>query len=106
MYSEIGANEDGAESASNDWLLNSIEEPMVEDGTFVGVVQIVDGVVHLVVGEGVVGLVATMLPLSTRSMTERRSTALCGAFIPWILATWRLAKSSVSPMIVGMVLGF
>ncbi len=59
MYSEIGANEDGAESASNDGLLQSIEEPMVEDGTFVGVAQIVDGVVHLVVGEGVIGLVTT-----------------------------------------------
>ena len=59
MYSEIGADEDGAESASDDGLLQSIEEPMVEDGTFVGVAQIVDGVVHLVVGEGVVGLVTT-----------------------------------------------
>ena len=59
MYSEIGADEDGAESASDDGLLQSIEEPMVEDGTFVGVAQIVDGVVHLVVGEGVVGFVTT-----------------------------------------------
>ena len=59
MDSEIGADEDGAESASNDGLLKGIEEPMVEDGTFVGVAQIVDGVVHLVVGEGVVGLVTT-----------------------------------------------
>lgn len=32
--SEIGVDEDGAESASNDWLLKSIEEPIVEDGTF------------------------------------------------------------------------
>jgi hypothetical protein len=38
-------------------------------------------------------------------MTERRSTALCGAFIPWILATWREAKSSVRVMMVGMALG-
>ena len=59
MHSEIGADEDGAESASNDGLLQGIEEPVVEDGTLVGVAQIVDGVVHLVVGEGVVGLVAT-----------------------------------------------
>ena len=59
MHSEIGADEDGAESASDDGLLQSIEEPMVEDGTFVGVAHIVDGVVHLVVGEGVIGLVAT-----------------------------------------------
>jgi hypothetical protein len=59
MYSEISADEDGAESASNDGLLQGIKEPMVEDGTFVGVAQIVDGVVHLVVGEGVVGLVTT-----------------------------------------------
>ena len=59
MDSEIGADEDGAESASDDGLLQSIEEPMVEDGTFVGVAQIVDGVVHLVVGDGVVGLVTT-----------------------------------------------
>ena len=59
MYSEIGADEDGAESASDDGLLQGIEEPVVEDGTMVGVAQIVDGVVHLVVGEGVVGLVAT-----------------------------------------------
>ena len=40
-------------------MLKGIEEPAVEDGTFVGVAQIVDGVVHLVVGEGVVGLVTT-----------------------------------------------
>ena len=59
MDSEIGADEDGAESASNDGLLQGIEEPMVEDGTMVGVAQIVDGVVDLVVGEGVIGLVAT-----------------------------------------------
>ena len=59
MDCEIGADEDGAEGASNDWLLKGIEEPVVEDGTFVGVAQIVDGVVHLVVGEGVVGLVTT-----------------------------------------------
>lgn len=59
MYSEIGADEDGAESASDDGLLQSIEEPMVEDGTMVGVAQIVDGVVYLVVGEGIVGLVTT-----------------------------------------------
>ena len=59
MYSEIGADEDGAESASNDGLLQGIEEPVVEDGTLVGVAQIVDGVVHLVVREGVIGLVAT-----------------------------------------------
>ena len=32
---------------------------MVEDGTFVDVAQIGDGVVHLVVGEGVIGLVST-----------------------------------------------
>ena len=37
MDSEIGADEDGAEGASNDGLLQSIEEPMVEDGTLVGV---------------------------------------------------------------------
>ena len=49
MDSEIGADEDGAEGASDDGLLKGIEEPMVEDGTFVGVAQIVDGVVHLVV---------------------------------------------------------
>ena len=59
MHSEISADEDGAESASDDGLLKGIEEPVVEDGTFVGVAQIVDGVVDLVVGEGVVGLVAT-----------------------------------------------
>ena len=59
MDCEIGADEDGAEGASNDGLLKGIEEPVVEDGTFVGVAQIVDGVVHLVVGEGVVGLVTT-----------------------------------------------
>ena len=59
MDGEIGADEDGAEGASDDGLLKGIEEPMVEDGTFVGVAQIVDGVVHLVVGEGVVGLVTT-----------------------------------------------
>ena len=59
MYSEISADEDGAESASDDGLLKSIEEPMVEDGTFVDVAQIGDGVVHLVVGEGVIGLVST-----------------------------------------------
>ena len=59
MYSEIGADEDGAEGASDDGLLKSIEEPMVEDGTLVGVAQIVDCVVDLVVGEGVVGLVTT-----------------------------------------------
>ena len=59
MNSEIGADEDGAEGASNDGLLQGIEEPVVEDGTLVGVAQIGDGVVHLVVGEGVVGLVAT-----------------------------------------------
>ena len=59
MYSEIGTDEDGAESASNDGLLKGIEEPVVEDGTFVGVAQIVDGVVHLVVGEGIIGLVTT-----------------------------------------------
>lgn len=59
MHSEIGADEDGAESASDDGLLQGIEEPMVEDGTMVGVAQIVDGVVYLVVREGVVGLVTT-----------------------------------------------
>ena len=59
MYSEIGADEDGAEGASDDGLLQGIEEPVVENGTFVGVAQIVDGVVHLVVGDGVVGLVTT-----------------------------------------------
>ena len=59
MDSEIGADEDGAERASNDGLLKGIEEPMVEDGTMVGVAQIVDGVVDLVVGEGIVGLVTT-----------------------------------------------
>ncbi len=59
MHSEIGADEDGAEGASNDGLLKGIEEPVVEDGTMVGVAQIIDGVVHLVVGEGVVRLVAT-----------------------------------------------
>jgi len=59
MDSEIGADEDGAEGASDDGLLKGIEEPMVEDGTMVGVAQIGDGVVHLVVGEGVVGLVST-----------------------------------------------
>ena len=59
MDSEIGADEDGTESASDGGLLQGIEEPMVEDGTLVGVAQIVDGVVHLVVGEGVVGLVTT-----------------------------------------------
>ena len=32
---------------------------MVEDGTFVGLAQIVDGVVHMVVGDGVIGLVST-----------------------------------------------
>ena len=40
MDSEIGADEDGAESASNDGLLKGIEEPMVEDGTLVGVAQV------------------------------------------------------------------
>ena len=59
MDSEIGADEDGAESASDDGLLQSIEEPMVEDGAMVGVAQIVDGIVDLVVGEGIVGLVPT-----------------------------------------------
>ena len=59
MDSEIGADEDGAEGTSDDGLLQGIEEPMVEDGTMVGVAQIVDGVVYLVVGEGIVGLVAT-----------------------------------------------
>ena len=59
MDSEIGVDEDGAEGASDDGLLQGIEEPMVEDGTMVGVAQIVDGVVDLVVGEGVVGLVTT-----------------------------------------------
>ena len=59
IYSEIGADEDGADGASDDGLLQGIEEPMVEDGTLVGVAQIVDGVVHLVVGDGVIGLVAT-----------------------------------------------
>ena len=59
MDSEIGADEDGAESASDDGLLQGIEEPMVEDGTFIGVSQIIDGVVHLIVREGVVGLVTT-----------------------------------------------
>ncbi len=59
MYSEIGADEDGAEGASDDGLLQGIEEPVVEDGTLVGVAQIGDGVVHLVVGEGVVRLVST-----------------------------------------------
>ncbi len=59
IIGEIGADEDGAESASDDGLLKSIKEPMVEDGTFVGVAQIVDGVVDLVVGKGVIGLVTT-----------------------------------------------
>ena len=59
MDGEIGADEDGAESASDDGLLKGIEEPMVEDGTMVGVAQIVDGVVDLVVGEGIIGLVTT-----------------------------------------------
>ena len=59
MDSEIGADEDGAEGASDDGLLQGIEEPMVEDGTFIGVSQIIDGVVHLIVREGVVGLVTT-----------------------------------------------
>lgn len=59
INSEIGADEDGAKGTSNDLLLQGIEEPVVEDGTFVGVAQIVDGVAALVVGEGVVGLVTT-----------------------------------------------
>ena len=59
IIGEIGADEDSAEGASNDGLLQGIEEPVVENGTFVGVAQIVDGVVHLVVGDGVVGLVTT-----------------------------------------------
>ena len=59
MDSEIGADEDGAKGTSNDLLLQGIEEPVVEDGTFVGVAEIVDGVVHLVVGEGVIRLVTT-----------------------------------------------
>ena len=59
IIGEIGADEDGAEGASNDGLLQGIEEPVVENGTFVGVAQIVDGVVHLVVGDGVVGLITT-----------------------------------------------
>lgn len=59
INSEIGADEDGAKGTSNDLLLQGIEEPVVEDGTFVGVAEIVDGVVHLVVGEGVIRLVTT-----------------------------------------------
>ena len=58
MRCEIRADEHGAERVADGGFLKSIEEPLVETGAEISLTHVGDGVGDLVVGSGVVALVA------------------------------------------------